>query len=146
MDKPWTSETKLRLRRWQWTSTRAAPRRCYVDAALRKPAQGNPQRNHRHRDATAVDHPPHAARRIPPANDSTMTIIDVLPPAEWNVVTIFKSVINRWCHCLCLGTSISSRKRRAIICRTSNVCQQVKKSQRNQIYSYETNSLIACCK
>ena len=29
------SETRLRLRHWQWTSTHAAPRRCYVDAALR---------------------------------------------------------------------------------------------------------------
>ena len=27
-------ETVFRLRRWQWTSTRAAPRRCYVEAAV----------------------------------------------------------------------------------------------------------------
>ena len=30
-----TYETRLRLRRWQWANIRAAPRRCYVDAALR---------------------------------------------------------------------------------------------------------------
>ena len=35
VDEPVTSETMHRLRRWKWTSTRAAPRRCYVEAALR---------------------------------------------------------------------------------------------------------------
>ena len=35
VDELMTSATVLRLRRWQWTSICAAPRRCYVEAALR---------------------------------------------------------------------------------------------------------------